>query len=116
MHKDNLQPTGGMGFFECIDSKEAAFMLFDTGKAWLLAQNKGIEAVDAPINFGERDSWWGCLVDGFHEPVYTMNYNHATTMIYLLPTDFKIISNNIHTSVHLHCLCTHVWNNVDKPL
>src|SRR4051812_40181590 len=24
--------TGGMGFFECIDNKEAAFMLFDTCK------------------------------------------------------------------------------------
>ena len=77
MNKDNDQPTGGMGFFECINDQNAAFQLFDTGKAWLIAQNKGIEAVDAPINFGERDSWWGCLVDGFHEPVYTMNYNHA---------------------------------------
>lgn len=77
MNKDNDQPTGGMGFFECINDKTAAFKLFDTCKTWLLAQNKGIEAMDGPINFGERDSWWGCLSEGFHEPVYTMNYNPA---------------------------------------
>ncbi len=75
MTKDNDQPTGGMGFFECINDQKAAFLLFDTCKNWLLAQNKGIEAMDGPINFGERDSWWGCLKDGFYEPVYTMNYN-----------------------------------------
>jgi hypothetical protein len=34
-----------------------------------------MEAMDGPINFGERDSFWGCLVDGFHEPVYNMPYN-----------------------------------------
>ena len=26
---------GSMGFFECIDNKEAAFMLFDASKKWL---------------------------------------------------------------------------------
>jgi hypothetical protein len=26
------QPTGGCGFFECIDNKQAAFLLFDTAK------------------------------------------------------------------------------------
>ena len=29
------QPTGGIGFFECIDYKDAAFLLFDTSKEWL---------------------------------------------------------------------------------
>src|SRR5690348_10093642 len=37
------QPTGGMGFFECINDKEAAFKLFDTAKLWL-AEN-GMEAM-----------------------------------------------------------------------
>jgi hypothetical protein len=77
MNKDNEQPTGGMGFFECIDDQKAAFLLFDTCKNWLLQQGKDIAAMDGPINFGERDSWWGCLKDGFYEPVYTMNYNPA---------------------------------------
>lgn len=67
------QPTGGMGFFECIDDKDAAFMLFDTCKSWLLKRD--MEAMDGPINFGDRLNWWGLLVDGFYEPNYCMPYN-----------------------------------------
>lgn len=67
------QPTGGIGFFECINDKKAAYLLFDTAKKWL--ETQGIEAMDGPINFGERDQWWGLLVEGFQEPLYNMNYN-----------------------------------------
>lgn len=67
------QPTGGMGFFECIDDQKAAHFLFDTCRDWLKEQ--GMEAMDGPINFGGRNAWWGLLVEGFHEPVYQMNYN-----------------------------------------
>jgi hypothetical protein len=31
--------------------------------------------MDGPINFGERDRWWGVLVEGFQPPVYGLNYN-----------------------------------------
>ena len=73
-NKNNDQPTGGMGFFDCIDDEKAAFMLFDACKNWL--KEKGMEAMDGPINFGDRDKWWGLLVDGFDlEPNYTCNYN-----------------------------------------
>ncbi len=68
------QPTGGMGFFECIDQQEAAFLLFDTCKEWLAA--RGMEAMDGPINFGDKERFWGLLVDGFEiPPPYLMNYN-----------------------------------------
>lgn len=67
------QPTGGMGFFECIDNQEAAFLLFDACKAWL--QKSGLEAMDGPINFGENESYWGLLVEGFDNPSYGMNYH-----------------------------------------
>ncbi|MEA3504788.1 MAG: GNAT family N-acetyltransferase [Bacteroidota bacterium] len=68
------QPTGGMGFFECINNKEAAFLLFDTAKEWL--QIKGMEAMDGPINFGENDNFWGLQTDGFdHKAAFGMNYN-----------------------------------------
>src|SRR5690554_210698 len=71
---DNYElPAGGCGFFECINDQAAAFILFDTAKAWLIS--KGLEAMDGPINFGERHKWWGLLVDGFYEPCYTCNYN-----------------------------------------
>lgn len=69
------QPTGGVGFFECIQDQKAGFLLFDTAKAWL--QTEGMEAMDGPINFGERDKWWGLLVDGFTEPNYNMPWNFS---------------------------------------
>jgi GNAT superfamily N-acetyltransferase len=68
------QPTGGVGFFECIDDKEAAFLLFDTAKEWL--KEKGMEAMDGPINFGETDKYWGLLVNGFTHPSFDVPYNH----------------------------------------
>lgn len=69
----NDQPTGGLGFFDCIDDKQAATVLFDACRTWL--KENGMEAMDGPVNFGERDSFWGCLTDGFYEPLYNMPYN-----------------------------------------
>ncbi len=72
--KGNDQPTGGMGFFECIDDQDAANMLFNACRDWL--KERGMEAMDGPINFGDRDKWWGLLVEGFDkEPNYGCNYN-----------------------------------------
>ncbi len=73
MNAGNEQPTGGVGFFECIDSQEAAFELFGAGAQWL--KSKGMEAMDGPINFGDRARWWGLLVKGFTDPNYCTNYN-----------------------------------------
>ena len=70
----NDQPTGGCGFFEAEDDGELSAMLFDAAREWLAAH--GMEAMDGPINFGPRDSWWGLLVDGFdQQPLYGMPYN-----------------------------------------
>ena len=66
-------PAGGMGFFECINDFKAANILFDACKKWLLS--KGMGAMDGPINFGENDSYWGLLVEGFTPPAFGMNYN-----------------------------------------
>lgn len=72
-NKDDEFPVGGMGFFECINNQDAADLLFDNAKHWLI--NEGMEAMDGPINFGERDRWWGLLTEGYNEPLYCMNYN-----------------------------------------
>lgn len=69
----NSQPTGGMGFFEVIDDRTAAFRLFDAARDWL-AGNR-MEAMDGPVNFGENDNNWGLLVDGFMQQAYGMPYN-----------------------------------------
>jgi len=67
------QPTGGAGFFECINNQQAADMLFDAARGWL--EKQGMEAMDAPVNFGENDNYWGLLVEGFTHPAYGMPYN-----------------------------------------
>ena len=48
------QPTGGCGFFECVDNQDAADLLFDTAKNWLITN--GMKAMDGPVNFG-GDCW-----------------------------------------------------------
>jgi len=68
------QPTGGMGFFECIHDQESANLLFDAAREWL--KERGMEAMDGPVNFGETDKYWGLLVEGFTHPSYEIAYNH----------------------------------------
>ena len=74
-HKDEADyvRNGGCGFFESIDDQQVAFLLFDTAKAWL--QKHGYESMTGPINFGENDTNWGCLVQGFIPQGLGMTYN-----------------------------------------
>ncbi len=68
------QRSGGMGFFECIDDQDAANRLFDACRRWL--EDRGMEAMNGPINFGERVAFWGLLVENFTSPpTYQLNYN-----------------------------------------
>lgn len=94
---DNEQPTGGIGFFECIDDQIASSKLFDTAKGWL--SQKGMKAMDGPINFGENDSNWGLLVEGFVPASYGMNYNppyyRALFETYGFKTQYAQITNKL---------------------
>jgi len=72
-NKGDDGPVGGIGFFDCINDQSAADMLFDVAKHWLLQRD--MQAMDGPINFGERDRWWGLLVKGFKPPIYCLNFN-----------------------------------------
>ncbi|MBC7426494.1 MAG: hypothetical protein H7321_08150, partial [Bacteroidia bacterium] len=56
------EKAGGMGFFEVANNRDWAFMLFDACKNWLLS--KQVTYMDGPINFGERDAFWGLMVSG----------------------------------------------------
>lgn len=91
------QPTGGCGFFECINDQNAANMLFDQARTWL--ESHGMKAMNGPINFGENDMWWGLLVDGFTSPFYGMNYNppyyQALFEAYGFTVKYDQISNRI---------------------
>lgn len=66
-------PSGGLGFFECINDQDAANILFDACREWLLS--RGAEAMDGSINFGENMFNWGVLVEGFMQQGYGMPYN-----------------------------------------
>ena len=66
-------PVGGLGFFESIEKDEVAELLFGAAENWLRAE--GMQAVDGPVNFGERDKFWGLLVRGWYRPLYQETYN-----------------------------------------
>ncbi len=88
------QPTGGIGFFDCINDQKIADFIFDFAKNEL--QQKGMEAMDGPINFGERDKFWGLLIDGYSEPLYGMNYN---------PSYYKTLFENYGFKIYFNQLC-----------
>lgn len=93
-NKGDDGPVGGVGFFDCINSQEAADMLLDVARHWL--SQRGMEAMDGPINFGERDKWWGLLVEGFHEPLWSMNFN---------PPYYRDLLENYGFKPFFHQLC-----------
>lgn len=65
--------AGGIGYFECIHDEKAADELFKAAENYL--KSKSVEITDGPINFGERDKFWGLLVKGQeHPPLYQENY------------------------------------------
>ena len=92
-------PVGGIGFFDCINDQHAADMLFDVAKHWLIQQ--GMQAMDGPINFGERDRWWGLLVKGFAAPLYCMNYNQPYYQSLFETYGFKKFFNQICFSLNV---------------
>jgi hypothetical protein len=92
-NKGDDVPVGGMGFFECVNDQGAADMLLDAAKNWL--QGQGMEAMDGPINFGERDRWWGLVVKGFNPPLYCMNYNPPYYVDLLTNYGFQVFFNQI---------------------
>lgn len=98
------QPTGGMGFFECTNNQEAANLLLDTAKEWLAA--RGMEAMDGPINFGERNNWWGLLIEGFSPPCYGMNYH---------PRYYRALLENYGFQVYFNQLSYGLGVNDERP-
>jgi len=67
------QATGAMGFFDCVNDEKAASNLLQVCQDWLT--EKGMKAMDGPVNFGDRNNWWGLLIDGFKPPSYGAAYN-----------------------------------------
>ena len=97
-NKGDEVTVGGIGFFECINNQDAANYLLDTAKNWL--QLKGMQAMDGPINFGERDRWWGMVTKGFTEPLYCMNYNPPYYVTLFENYGFKVFFNQVCFGMH----------------
>lgn len=64
---------GGIGFFDCIDNTDIFNQLFDCAENWLY--EKGVDQIQAPVNFGDRDSFWGLRIEGTTLPSYRENYH-----------------------------------------
>jgi hypothetical protein len=93
--------TGGIGFFDCTNNQQAANILFDTAKQWL--QNQGCEAMDGPINFGDRDKWWGLMVEGFdRDPIYGMPYNPPYYQQLMEAYGFQNYYNQYYYAMRVH--------------
>jgi len=91
--KGDRFPVGGVGFFDCINDQQAANLLFDTAKEWL--SQKGMGAMDGPINFGERDRWWGLIVEGFQPPLYCMSYSKPYYRTLFEQYGFEVFFNQV---------------------
>lgn len=66
--------VGGIGYFECIKNEKCADLLFEAAENYL--KSNGVEVIDGPVNFGERDKFWGLLVKGHGlPPLYQENYH-----------------------------------------
>lgn len=102
------QPTGGIGFFDCINDQETANFIFDHCKNWL--QERGMEAMDGSINFGERDKFWGVLIEGFTEPLYGMNYNYPYYKELFENYGFEIYFNQLCFSRKAHAPTSRIFN------
>ena len=94
--KDSLK-IGGVGFFECINNQEAANLLFAESVSWL--KERKIEAMDGPINFGEKEKYWGLMVQGFDkQTIYGQNYHLSYYKDLFENFGFKVYYNQ-----HVYC-------------
>lgn len=97
-NKGDEVAAGGIGFFECINNQEAANLLFEEAKKWL--EQEGMGCMDGPINFGERDRWWGLLTHGFTSPLYGMNYNPPYYRELFEQYGFQVFYNQVCLGMH----------------
>ena len=79
---------GGIGFFDCIQDDQVARLLFETAENWLY--NFGVQQIQAPINFGDRDSFWGLRIEGTTAPSYRENYQPTYYRSWFLNRGYEV--------------------------
>ena len=66
---------GGIGFIEMENQPKIAETIINYAKQW--HRKKGYAGFRGPVNFGENDTFWGILINGFEDHnVYGMLYHH----------------------------------------
>ncbi len=86
---------GRIGFFDSLNSPGVANGLFESAVQWLKA--RGCTAVEAPVNFGEKDRYWGLMTSGFDlAGLYLDNFNPHYYQQLFLDFGFKPV-NEIYT-------------------
>jgi hypothetical protein len=83
-----IADKGGIGFFDCVQDDIIAAQLFDTAENWLY--QKGGGDIQAPINFGDRDSFWGLRIEGTTAPSYRENYHPAYYRQWFLSRGYEV--------------------------
>lgn len=65
---------GGIGFIEMQNEPKVAQAIINFAKGW--HRKRGYGGFRGPVNFGENDTFWGVLIDGFEDHnVYGMLYH-----------------------------------------
>jgi hypothetical protein len=68
------EPVGRIGFFESVNNEAAAHTVLDAAINWLRAA--GCTRAVGPVNFGEKERFWGLLTQGADTPgLYLDNFN-----------------------------------------
>ena len=65
--------AGNFGFFEAVDDPGVARALLEKAEEFVRAQ--GMESVVGPAAYGGNDDNYGCLTEGFGQPVFMHAYN-----------------------------------------
>lgn len=109
------QKTGGLGFFECLDNDDAARLLLQTACEWLWSQ--GMEAIDGPINFGEKEAYWGLLIENFTDMgSFRMNYNPPYYRRFFEDFGFRIYYEQLCYKRDLHVPAQEVFVRKSRQL
>ena len=96
---ENNQPYGQLGFYECIDDRQASRLLLDRATSWLQENVPAGARILAPMNF---DTWhsYRFRIRGFDEPTFFMEpYNPSYYPSLLAAHGFEPASRYITKTV-----------------
>jgi GNAT superfamily N-acetyltransferase len=109
------QKTGGLGFFECIEDDRAAGLLMNEAITWL--KELGVEAIDGPINFGEKEAYWGLLIENFTDmSSFRMNYNPPYYKRFFEQAGFQVYYEQLCYKRNLHVPAQEVFVRKSQQL